>query len=112
MIHSYSTTNSFRIQCLAHRRIFRTLNFSQSTRSRDSSVGIATGYGLDGQGFDSQIFLFSIAPRPTLGLTQPPIQGVLGDLSPGVKVAGGVKLSTRLHPVPRSTTRLHDILLN
>jgi hypothetical protein len=45
--------------------------------SRDSSFGITTGYGLDGQGFDSrqkqEIFLYSAASRPVLGPTQPPI---------------------------------------
>jgi hypothetical protein len=46
-------------------------------RSRDSSVGIATGYGLDcrvsipGRG---KIFVFSTASRQALGSIQPPIQ--------------------------------------
>jgi hypothetical protein len=38
--------------------------------------------------FDSwkcKIFLISAASRSTLGPTQPPIQGVLGALTPGVK---------------------------
>jgi hypothetical protein len=42
-------------------------------------------------GFDSRqcmIFLFSIAYRPTLGPTQPPIQWVPGALSAGVKRPG------------------------
>jgi hypothetical protein len=47
--------------------------------SRDSSVGIATGYGLDDRssipGRD-KIFLFSIAPVLALGSTHPPIQCV------------------------------------
>jgi len=33
-------------------------------------------------------FLFTIASRPALGPTQPPIQCVLGALSPGVKQLG------------------------
>jgi hypothetical protein len=44
-----------------------------------SSVGIATGYGLDGRVSipgRGKIFLFSIASRPALGPTQPPIQWV------------------------------------
>jgi hypothetical protein len=50
--------------------------------SRDSAVGIATGYGLDGQGGQSsspdrgKIFLLSTSFRQLLKLTQPPIQWV------------------------------------
>jgi len=45
---------------------------------RDSSVGIATDYGLDGPGSNpggDEIFRLS---RPALGPTQPPVQWVLG----------------------------------
>jgi hypothetical protein len=54
-------------------------------RSRDSSVGIATGYGLDDRGESSspgrvKNFHFSISSRLALGSTQPPIKWV-----PGVK---------------------------
>jgi hypothetical protein len=44
-----------------------------------SVVGIATGYGLDGPGIESQWgrnFLY--LSRPALGPTQPPVQWVLG----------------------------------
>jgi hypothetical protein len=61
------------------------------TRSQDSSVGIATGYGLDGRGSNpgrGKIFLFSTASRPALRPTQPLIQWVLEALSPGVKRPG------------------------
>jgi hypothetical protein len=60
-------------------------------RSRSSSVGIATGYGLDGRGSNpgkAKIYLFSTASRPALGLTQTPIQWVLGAISPGVMWRG------------------------
>jgi hypothetical protein len=62
-------------------------------KSRDSSVGIGLGYGLDGVlGFDSRrglgIFLFITASRTALGLTQPPIHCVPGTLSLGVKRPG------------------------
>jgi hypothetical protein len=48
--------------------------------TRDSSVGIATLYGLDGPGIESRF-------RPALGSTQSPIQRVPG-LFPGGKAAG------------------------
>jgi hypothetical protein len=61
---------------------------------RDSSVGIALGYGLDDR--DSRvrflaglgIFLFTTASRTALAPTQPPIQWVSGALSLGVKRPG------------------------
>jgi hypothetical protein len=46
----------------------------------------------DDRGFESRqelgIFLFTTASRPALGSTQPPIQGVPGDLSLGLKRPG------------------------
>jgi hypothetical protein len=61
-------------------------------QSRDSTVGIATGYGLDDQGVRVRVptggnnFHSSMSSRPALGATQPqpPIQWVLGLLSQGV----------------------------
>jgi hypothetical protein len=56
--------------------------------SRDSSVGIEMGYGLDSRGLNSgrgKVFLFSIASRPVLRPTHSPIQLVPGALSTGVK---------------------------
>jgi hypothetical protein len=56
-------------------------------RSRDSVVGIATGYGLEVRvPVGSRIFPTS--SRPALGPIQPPIQWVPRALSPGVKRQG------------------------
>jgi len=55
---------------------------------RNSSVGIATRYGLDGPGIESRWERdFPLLSRQVLGPTQPPIQWVPG-LLPGGKVAG------------------------
>jgi hypothetical protein len=68
-------------------------------RSRDSSVGIATGYRLNGRdsipGKDKR-FVF----RKAMGLTQPPIQSISRVHSAGVN-GRSVKLTTHLHLVPR-----------
>jgi hypothetical protein len=57
--------------------------------SRDSAVGIATGYGLDDQGIGVRVpvrsRIFITSSSSAVGSTQPPIQGVPGALSPGVK---------------------------
>jgi hypothetical protein len=45
----------------------------------DSSVGIATGYGLDGLGIESwRGWDFSHKSQQALGLSQPPVQWVPG----------------------------------
>jgi hypothetical protein len=52
-------------------------SFLSKVVSQDSSVGIATGYGLDDQGGGSsspgrvKYFHFSISSRPALGCPQP-----------------------------------------
>ena len=60
---------------------------------RDSSVGIATSYGLGGPGIESRWGRDFLHPsRPALGTIQPPVQWVLGD-----KAAGGVVPTTYLY---------------
>ena len=63
----------------------KTLNYWMG---QDSSVDIATRYGLDGPGIESRWRRdFPHLSRPALGPTQPPVQWVPG-LSRGVKAAG------------------------
>jgi hypothetical protein len=65
------------------------------SKSRDSSVGIALGYGLHDRGVlgfhfrrGLGIFLFTTVSRTAQGPTRPPIQWILEALSPGVKRPG------------------------
>jgi hypothetical protein len=67
--------------------------YKKSKRSRDSAVGIATGYGLEDRGSEFETrwgknFHFSTSSRPALGPTQPPIQWISEALSPGIKRPG------------------------
>jgi hypothetical protein len=67
------------------------LTLHKEVKSRDSSVGIALGYGLGERGSwvrfpgGPGIFLLTTASRTVLGLTQPSMQWVTGALSLGVK---------------------------
>jgi hypothetical protein len=68
------------------------------TVGRDSSVGIATRYGLDGPGIESRWGRYFPHPsRPFLGLTQPPAQWVPGLFPEGKAAGGGID-----HPPPPS----------
>jgi hypothetical protein len=60
--------------------------------TRDSAVGVAIGYGLEGRGVEVQvpvgILFLPTSSSPALGPTQPPIQWVPLALSPRVKRPG------------------------
>jgi hypothetical protein len=72
---------------------------SKEQGDRDSSVGIATGYGLDGPWIGSRCGRdFSHPSKLALGPTQPPIQWVQG-LTRGVKWQG----HDVAHPPPSSS---------
>jgi hypothetical protein len=67
---------------------------------RDSAVGIATSYGLDGLRIESRCERdFPHSSRPALGPSQPPIQWLPG-LSRGVKWPG-CDVDHPPHPAPR-----------
>jgi hypothetical protein len=62
-----------------HRYFKQFLNVSLVLVGRDSSIGISTRYGLDGQGIESRWGRdFPHPSRPALEPTQPPIQWVPG----------------------------------
>ena len=72
-----------------------------SNGGRDSSVGIATRFGLEGLGIESRLGQdFPHLSRSALGPTQPPVQCVPG-LFRGVKRPGCVAD----HPPPSSVPR-------
>jgi hypothetical protein len=73
-------------------------------RSWGSSVSIGSYYRLDDRGLipgKDRIFPLASVYRPALKPTQPPVQRVMRDLSPGLKRGRGVMLTTHPHLVPR-----------
>jgi hypothetical protein len=80
------------------------LAYVTTRRNHNSSVGTATGYGLNGRDFipgRDKSFLFSVAFIPVLGPTQPSILGVPGALSPGIERQG-----REAHHSPPSKTKV------
>ena len=72
---------------------------------RDGSVGIATGYKLDGPGIESRCGRgFPYPCRPALGSNQPHTQWVTG-LFPGIKAAGAWRW-----PLTSSSAEIQEIV--
>jgi hypothetical protein len=67
------------------RCIYSVIKKNTEIYGRDSAAGIATGYGLGDRGVGVRV---PVRSRMALRSTQPPIQRVLGALSPGVKRPG------------------------
>jgi hypothetical protein len=75
-MHTYNTEFVFIFTIYGSRY---NMNLYVSVMARDISVGIATGYALDGPGIESQSGRdFSHTSRPALGHTQAPVQWVPG----------------------------------
>jgi hypothetical protein len=78
-------------KCISCQKKIISWHILHQHKSRDSSVGIATGYGLNDHGDGSsspgrvKIFHFSISSRPTLGSTQRPIKWVPGAKRQGLE---------------------------
>ena len=101
-IKSYTIKKSFKIMKVFQKMHWVHTNISRSTVTRgpDSSVDIATGYGLDGPRIESRWGRdFPHVSRPALGFTQPPVQWVPG-LFPGVKSGRSVTLTPHHLLVP------------
>jgi hypothetical protein len=83
-------------------------NIAIEPRSRDSSVGVATGYGLDDSCSNpswANILLYSSTSRPALGPTKPPIQVVPRSISKGIKRPG--READNSHPSSREYVDLY-----
>jgi hypothetical protein len=98
----------------------------EATQSRNSSVAIALGYGLDDRGSRVRFpagagnFLFTTASRTALGPTHPPIQWIIGALSLGVKrpmretdhsPPSSAEVKECMELYLHSPIRLHDVVL-
>jgi hypothetical protein len=64
------------VEVFVHFLLCYNLLSTVTRRGPDSSVGIATGYDLNGPGIESRWRDFPRLSRPALGLTQPPVQWV------------------------------------
>jgi hypothetical protein len=96
-----SPSNSVSLAICYRRRVVRKKRKKSIFKVRDSSVGIATRYGLDGPGIESRWGRdFPHPSRPALEPTLPPTQWVPG-LFPGGKAAGAWRWPPTPHLKPR-----------
>ena len=94
LLKRVSKRKMFKIQNEVYSIVFILYQFS--SEGRDSSVGIATRYELDGPWIESRWERdFQHPSRPALGPTQPPVQGVPG--LPRGKSGRGLVLTTHHH---------------
>jgi hypothetical protein len=119
--------SSSRYLCDRHKCFLLTLSIELTYNSRDSAVGIATGYELDDRGVGvrvpvgARIFTSPCRPDRLWGPPKPPIQCVPGVLSPGVKRPGreadnspstSAEVKKTLIYTSTPPIRLHGVVLN
>jgi hypothetical protein len=84
--------SKYKQRCSITATLFGEAETSSKVKSRESSFGIATGYGTGQPGFDSRsgqkIFFYSTASRPTLGPCQHSIQRETEGCFPEIKRPG------------------------
>jgi hypothetical protein len=86
--------------------------FDQKIKGRNSSVGIATHYGLDGPGIESRWSRdFPHLSRPALGLTHPPVQWVPGLSRVVMRPGRGVDHAPPYSAEVKETVELYLLLL-
>ena len=72
-------SNNYQTKALCNKLVLNIIYVLIDICGPGSSVGIETGYGLDGPGIESRCGRdFSHLSRPALGTTQPPVQSVPG----------------------------------
>jgi hypothetical protein len=88
---------------------------SSTTKSRDSSVGISTGYGRGSIPSWDNVFIFSIASRPPLRPTQAHIQWVPWVKRQGLEAGHSLPSSAEIKndgDIPSTPIRIQGVVLN
>jgi hypothetical protein len=71
--------------------LYFSFHLASLDKCRDSSVGIAPGYGVDSSGSvpgRNKFLLLSVSSRPSPGFAQPPVQFIRKMISPEIKRPG------------------------